>query len=84
LRSGARPRRRVPELPGESRLNGLIVGFIAGTIGVGYFIYGKKQQKLAPMLAGLLLCVYPYFTENIWVLLAVGAGLMAFPFFVEF
>ena len=65
-------------------MQALFIGMIAGAFGVGYFIYGKKQQKLAPMLAGLLLCVYPYFTENVWILLAVGAGLMAFPFFVDF
>jgi len=36
------------------------------------------------MVAGLLLCIYPYFTENVWLLLGIGAGLMAFPFFVDF
>ena len=65
-------------------MNGLIVGMIAGAFGVGYFIYGKKQQKFAPMLAGVGLCVYPYFTENLFLLLSIGAALLAMPFLVDF
>lgn len=64
-------------------MNSLVVGMIAGAFGVGYFIYGKKQQKLVPMLAGVLLCIYPYFTENLFVLIAVGVALLAAPFLIE-
>ena len=65
-------------------MNSLVIGMIAGAFGVGYFIYGKKQQKFAPMIAGVGLCVYPYFTENLWLLISIGAALMALPFFVDF
>ena len=64
-------------------MNSLVVGMIAGAFGVGYFIYGKKQQKLVPMLAGVLLCIYPYFTENLFVLIAVGVALLAAPFLIQ-
>lgn len=57
---------------------------IAGAFGVGYFMYGKKQQKLVPMLAGVGLCVYPYFTENLILLISIGAALLAVPFFVDY
>ena len=65
-------------------MESLLVGMIAGAIGVGYFIYGKKQQKLVTMLSGVLLCVYPYFTDNVWLLIAIGAALMAAPFFIDY
>jgi hypothetical protein len=65
-------------------LNSLVVGVIAGAFGVGYFIYGKKQQKFAPMLAGVLLCIYPYATENLLWLIVIGLALLAFPFLVDF
>ena len=65
-------------------MNSLIIGMIAGAFGVGYFIYGKKQQKLVPMLAGVLLCVYPYFTENLFVLIAIGVALLAAPFVIDY
>jgi len=65
-------------------MEGLLVGFIAGVFGVAYFMYGKKQMKLSAMICGVLLCVYPYFVENVWIQLAVGAVLLAVPFFVEY
>jgi hypothetical protein len=62
----------------------LIIGLIAGAVGTGYFIYGKRQQRFAPMLAGVLLGVYPFFTENPLLLIAIGAALMAAPFYIDF
>jgi hypothetical protein len=65
-------------------VNSFIVGIFAGAVGMGYFIYGKRQAKFAPMLAGVLLCVYPYFTDNLLWLCVIGAILMAAPFLVDF
>jgi hypothetical protein len=65
-------------------VNSLLIGMIAGAFGVGYFMYGKKQQKLVPMLAGVLLCVYPYFTDNAFVLIAIGVALLAAPFLIDY
>ena len=64
-------------------MNGFIVGVIAGAIGVGYFIYGKRQMKFVPMLSGVLLCIYPYFTENLLWLSIIGAVLVVAPFVVD-
>ena len=64
-------------------MNSLFVGMIAGAFGVGYFIYGKKQQKMVPMLAGVLLCIYPYFTDNLFALIAIGVALLAAPFLID-
>jgi hypothetical protein len=65
-------------------LNGLIAGIIAGAFGMAYFVYGKRQSKVVPVVAGVLLCVYPYFTENPYALIAIGAALLAAPFFLDF
>ena len=65
-------------------MNSLVVGIIAGAIGAGYFIYGKRQQKFVPMISGVLLCVYPYFTDNLAWLLVVGALLIAAPFVIDY
>jgi hypothetical protein len=62
----------------------LIIGMIAGAIGTGYFIYGKRQQRFAPMLAGLMLGIYPFFTDNPVLLILIGAALMAAPFYIDF
>jgi hypothetical protein len=38
----------------------LFVGIIAGVIGMSYCIYGKRQERIAFLAAGVGLCVYPY------------------------
>lgn len=65
-------------------MNGLIVGIITGAFGMAYFVYGKRQSKIVPIVSGVLLCIYPYFTENPYALFAIGALLLAAPFVVDF
>jgi len=63
--------------------NTFLIGSIAGAIGVGYFVYGKKHAKPVPMICGGLLCVYPYFIDNIWVTVAIGVVLSLIPAFLK-
>ena len=62
----------------------LMIGILTGAVGVAYFIYGKRQTKFAPLLAGMMLCVYPYFVDSVLLLVVIGAVLMAGPFFIDF
>ena len=62
----------------------LAIGVLTGAIGVGYFIYGKRQARFAPLVAGMLLCVYPYFVDSVPWLVVVGLLLIAAPFFIDF
>ena len=62
----------------------LLIGMIAGVFGVAYFVYGKKQAKLAPLIAGVALCVYPYFIEDVLWLIVIGVVLLAAPFVVDY
>lgn len=62
----------------------LLFAMLFGSIGLGYFIYGKKQQRFAALLAGLALIIYPYFVSNTYALVMIGLGLMAVPYFVDF
>lgn len=61
----------------------LMWGVLFGSIGLGYFMYGKKQARPVPLLCGIGLMVYPYFIDNTWALLAIGIGLMALPYFMR-
>jgi hypothetical protein len=40
--------------------NFLFASLVWGSIGVGYFIYGKKQQSLTPMVGGILMVAVSY------------------------
>jgi hypothetical protein len=61
----------------------LMWGMLFGAIGFGFFLYGKKQKKVVPLITGIALCVVPYFIANIYALVIVGVILMAIPFFVR-
>ncbi len=65
-------------------MNSLWVSVVAGAIGMGYFIYGKRQAKYVPMIAGVLLCVYPYFVESLLALSVIGLLLVAAPFLIDY
>jgi hypothetical protein len=61
----------------------LLWGLLFGSIGFGFFLYGKKQKKVVPLITGIVLCVVPYFIANVYALVIVGVILMAIPFFVR-
>ena len=57
---------------------------IAGVFGMAYFVYGKRQSKFAPMICGVLLCVYPYFIDSLLWLAVIGVVLLVVPFVTDF
>jgi len=56
---------------------------IFGSIGLGYFVYGKKQGSLVPLVCGFGLMVFPYFVSNTVLLVIAGLLLSAIPYFVR-
>lgn len=61
----------------------LLWGLLFGSVGLGFFVYGKKQKTVVPLVCGLALIVFPYFVFNAIALVAVGIALMAIPYFVR-
>jgi hypothetical protein len=57
----------------------LIFSILFGSIGMGYFVYGKKQQAAIPLLAGIVLCIFPYFVSNVYIMVLVGIVLAVLP-----
>ncbi len=53
----------------------LFLSLVPGGIGFVLFVYGKKQERMPHLVAGLLLMVYPYFTPSVWSLLGVGTAI---------
>jgi hypothetical protein len=62
----------------------LVIGIITGAFGLAYIVYGRRQAKFAPLIAGVALCVYPYFIDSVVWLCVVGAVLLAAPFVIDF
>ena len=61
----------------------LFVGILAGVIGLSYFIYGKRQERISFLAAGVGLCVYPYLVSGLALQILIGLGLAAVPFFID-
>jgi hypothetical protein len=61
----------------------LLWGLLFGSIGLGFFMYGKKQRAVVPLLCGVALMAFPYFVSSTLLLVVIGAVLMAVPYFVR-
>lgn len=60
----------------------LFLSIIISSFGLGYFLYGKKQNRLIPTFAGIGLMVYPYFVKNLYLFLAVAVIGLIIPFVI--
>ncbi len=56
--------------------NFLFASLIWGSVGMGYFIYGKKQTSWVPMAGGVLMVAASYFASSAWVMSFVCLGLI--------
>ncbi len=57
----------------------LLWGLLFSSIGIGYFVYGRKQRKLMPFVSGVGLILAPMFVYEVGYLLALGAALLVLP-----
>lgn len=57
--------------------NLFMLTLIPSGIGFVLFVYGKKQQRIPQMVAGVAFAVYPYFTPSIALTMLVGVALGA-------
>ena len=61
----------------------LLWGVLFGSLGMAYFVYGKKQGALVPLLCGIALMLFSYFVSNIWLMVAIGIAIAATPYFLR-
>ena len=56
--------------------NFLLASLFIGSIGMGLFIYGKRQRRAPHLAVGILLMVYTYFIPNVTLMFVIGAALL--------
>ena len=56
--------------------NFLFASLIWGSVGVGYFIYGKRQSSWLPMVGGVLMIAASYFANSALMMSLICSGLM--------
>jgi predicted membrane protein len=61
----------------------LLWGLLFSSIGLAFFIYGKRQRAVVPLICGLTLMIFPYFVTNVYLLVGIGVVLIAIPYFLR-
>jgi hypothetical protein len=64
-------------------VNAFIASVFLGIFGMGYVMYGRKAHNPVALVAGVLLCVFPYFVDGLTWTLLIGLVLLAAPFLVH-
>lgn len=62
----------------------LYLSVFFSSIGLGYFIYGKRQEMTVPLICGLLLILFTYFIESTTMISMIGLILSIVPYFLRF
>jgi hypothetical protein len=55
----------------------LVASLIWGSVGLGLFIYGKKQQSMLPLFGGLLIIGVSYFIDSALYMSLAAIALLA-------
>ena len=61
----------------------LLISLVFSSIGLGYFIYGKKQKHTIAFYSGICLMGYPYLVSDPVLMFIVGVALMSAPKFIR-
>jgi hypothetical protein len=61
----------------------LYFNIVASALGLAYIVYGRRQAKIVPVIAGVLLCFCTYFIDGWLWLCLVGAALALAPFVLD-
>ena len=61
----------------------LLWSLVFGSLGFGFFLYGKKQHAVVPLVCGLGLMTLPYVVSNLLLLITLGVTFIVLPYFVS-
>jgi hypothetical protein len=56
--------------------NWLFASLVWSSIGLGYFIYGRRQQSMVPLIAGILMIAASYFSGSALMMSVICLGLI--------
>ena len=62
---------------------GLVWAMLFGAVGMGYFVYGRRQRAAVPFVCGISLFIFPYFIPNVYALVITGVVIMSLPYFID-
>jgi hypothetical protein len=57
--------------------NALLGSLVVGSVGLGFFMYGKRQQRIPHLVVGLVMMVYPYLVGSVGLMAIIAVVLVA-------
>ena len=57
----------------------LALNLLHGAFGLAYFVYGKNNGAIVPLMCGVCLMIFPYFISGLFPLILVGLILILLP-----
>lgn len=61
----------------------ILWGLVFSSIGLGYYIYGRKKKNAVFRYTGITLIFYPYFIGSTEAMVLIGAVLLFVPKFIK-
>lgn len=61
----------------------LMWSMLFGAFGLGFLAYARRQRDGVALGVGVLLCAFPYFVANLYLMVGIGIGLIALPFLLK-
>lgn len=55
----------------------LFASLFVSSIGAGLFIYGKKQERIPQLAAGVVMSIFPFFVTGVAWMLVVAVAILA-------
>jgi len=59
----------------------LIASLLVSSVGFVLFEYGRRMRRVPQIGVGIVLMIYPYFVDNVWVMLGIGVILLVILWF---
>jgi hypothetical protein len=56
--------------------NSLLASVLVGSIGMGLFIYGRRQRRAPHLAIGIVLMVFPYLVPSVALMFVIAAALV--------
>ena len=56
--------------------NSLLASVLVGSIGMGLFIYGRRQRRAPHLAIGIVLMVFPYLVPRVALMFVIAAALV--------
>jgi len=61
----------------------ILWALLFGSIGFGYFIYGKRQAQSVVRYTGIALILFPYLITDVVAVVLVGSALLLLPLLIK-